>query len=133
MPWTVLFHEAFDLEFRELKEGVQDELLAHAKLLQEFGPQLGRPTVDTLKGSKHPNMKELRFEWRREVWRVAFAFDLRRQAILLAAGDKGGADQRRFYQRLISAADRRLDEYLAAFKAADRAKRAKEHRRGKKS
>jgi hypothetical protein len=41
MPWTVLFHEAFDLEFRELKEDLQDELLAHAKLLQEFGPQLG--------------------------------------------------------------------------------------------
>jgi hypothetical protein len=105
MPWTVLFHEAFDLEFRELREGLQDELLAHAKLLQEFGPQLGRPTVDTLKGSKHPNMKELRFEWQREVWRVAFAFDLRRRAILLAAGNKGGADQRRFYLRLIRAAD----------------------------
>jgi hypothetical protein len=64
---------------------------------------------------------------------VAFAFDPRRQAILVAAGDKGGADQRRFYQRLISAADRRLDEYLAALMAAERAKRAKEHRRGKKS
>jgi hypothetical protein len=133
MPWTVLFHQAFDLEFRELREGLQDELLAHAKLLQEFGPQLGRPTVDTLKRSKHPNMKELRFEWRREVWREAFAFDPRRQAILLAAGDKGGADQRRSYQRLISAADRRLDECLAALKAAERARRAKEHRRGKKS
>jgi hypothetical protein len=133
MPWTVLFHEAFDLEFRELKEGLQDELLAHAKLLQEFGPQLGRPTVDTLKGSKHANMKELRFEWQREVWRVAFAFDPKRQAVLLAAGDKGGADQRRFYQRLISTADRRLDEYLAALKAAESARGAKEHRRGKKS
>jgi hypothetical protein len=132
MPWTVLFHEAFDLEFRELKEGLQDELLAHAKLLQEFGPQLGRPTVDTLKGSKHANMKELRFEWQREVWRVAFAFDPRRQAILLAAGDKGGTDQRRFYQRLISTADRRLDEYVAALKAVESAKRAKEHRHGKK-
>jgi len=132
MPWTVLFHEAFDLEFRELKEGLQDELLAHAKLLQEFGPQLGRPTVDTLKGSKHANMKELRFEWQREVWRVAFAFDPRRQAILLAAGDKGGTDQRRFYQRLISTADRRLDEYVAALKAVERARGAKEHRHGKK-
>jgi hypothetical protein len=72
MLWTVLFHEAFDLEFRALKEGLQDELLAHAKLLQEFGPQLGRPTVDTLKGSKHANMKELRFEWQREVWARGF-------------------------------------------------------------
>lgn len=128
-----MFHEAFDLEFRVLKEGLQDELLAHAKLLQEFGPQLGRPTVDTLKGSKHANMKELRFAWQGEVWRVAFAFDPRRQAILLAAGNKGGADQRRFYLRLIRAADQRLDEYLVALKAMESAKGTKEQRRGKKS
>jgi hypothetical protein len=58
MGWTVLFHEEFDLEFDGLDQDLQDELLAHAKLLQEFGPQLGRPTVDTLKGSKHANMKD---------------------------------------------------------------------------
>lgn len=62
MHWTVLFHEEFDVEFQALDRDLQDELLAHAKLLQEFGPQLGRPVVDTLNGSKHPNMKELRFE-----------------------------------------------------------------------
>ena len=78
------------MEFQNLAEELQDELLAHAKLLQEFGPRLGRPTVDTLKGSKHANMKELRFGWKRTVWRVAFAFDPRRQAILLAGGDKSG-------------------------------------------
>jgi hypothetical protein len=69
MAWTVLFHSAFDAEFSELTEGLQDELLAHANLLATFGPQLGRPTVDTLKGSKHANMKELRFSWNGEVWR----------------------------------------------------------------
>ena len=65
MSWTVLFHEEFDLEFQELAKDLQDELLAHAMLLQQFGPQLGRPSVDTLKGSKHTNMKELRFDWGR--------------------------------------------------------------------
>ena|SRR5438105_12789326 len=79
MPWTVLFHEEFDLAVQQLAEDLQDELLAHAMLLQEFGPQLGRPSVDTLKGSKHANMKELRFDWERGVWRVAFAFDPKRQ------------------------------------------------------
>jgi len=44
-----------------LDEALQDELLAHAKLLQSYGPDLGRPTVDTLKGSRHANMKELVF------------------------------------------------------------------------
>lgn len=48
-------------EFEALVDELQDELLAHAKLLAEFGPNLGRPTVDTLKGSQHSNMKELRF------------------------------------------------------------------------
>src|SRR5207237_8533443 len=52
MPWTVLFHEEFDLAVQQLAEDLQDELLGHAMLLQEFGPQLGRPSVDTLKGSK---------------------------------------------------------------------------------
>ena len=73
MNWTVLFHDAFDTEFSDLKEDLQDELLAHARLLAEFGPNLGRPTVDTLKGSRHTNMKELRFSWNGQVWRVAFA------------------------------------------------------------
>ena len=67
MTWIVLFHDAFDAEFSSLKEDLQDELLAHARLLVEFGPNLGRPTVDTLKGSRHTNMKELRFPWNGQV------------------------------------------------------------------
>jgi len=112
MTWIVLFHDAFDTEFSSLKEDLQDELLAHARLLAEIGPNLGRPTVDTLKGSRHTNMKELRFSWNGQVWRVAFAFDPQRQAILLVGGNKGGADQRRFYKRLINVADDRYDEHL---------------------
>ncbi len=101
-----------------MEEGLQDELLAHALLLREFGPSLGRPTVDTLKGSKFPNMKELRFNWEGEVWRVAFAFDPERQAILLAGGEKAGADQRRFYKRLIGIADERYGRHLAVLAAS---------------
>jgi hypothetical protein len=62
MSWDVQFHDAFDAEFDDLPEAVQDELLAHARLLREFGPQLGRPRADTLNGSAHANMKELRFD-----------------------------------------------------------------------
>ena len=114
MTWSVLFHDAFDAEFAELAEALQDELLAHARLLAEFGPNLGRPTVDTLKESRHANMKELRFSWLGGVWRVAFAFDPKRQAILLVGGDKGGANQRRFYKNLIRVADERFDEHLSS-------------------
>src|SRR3970282_719584 len=98
MSWNVLFHDKFHAEFLALNSAFQDELLAHAKLLQEFGPHLGRPTVDPLKGSKHTNMKELRVDFDGGVWRVAFAFDTERAAILLVGGDKGGTDQRRFYR-----------------------------------
>ncbi|EQD75186.1 hypothetical protein B1A_04095 [mine drainage metagenome] len=128
MTWTVLFHDAFDMEFNALKEDLQDEVLAHARLLAEFGPNLGRPTVDTLKGSRHTNMKELRFSWNGQVWRVAFAFDPQRQAILLLGGDKGGADQRRFYKRLINVADDRYDEHLGTL-----TQQSKESNHGKKT
>jgi hypothetical protein len=129
VTWTVLFHDAFDAEFQAFAESLQDELLAHAKLLGEFGPNLGRPTVDGLKGSKHANMKELRFAWNGGVWRIAFAFDINRQAILLVGGDKGGAHERRFYKRLITIADKRFDEHLTSFAAA----KTRERKDGKKS
>ena len=128
MSWSILFHDDFAVEFTALAESLQDELLAHALLLRDFGPSLGRPTVDTLKGSKHTNMKELRFAWVGEVWRVAFAFDPERKAILLVGGDKGGADQRRFYKRLIAVADERFDGHLSTLKASN-----KEHKHGKKT
>ncbi|GMV56465.1 MAG: hypothetical protein AMXMBFR6_22700 [Betaproteobacteria bacterium] len=128
MSWDILFHDGFEAEMQEYVQALQDELLAHALLLREFGPSLGRPTVDGLKGSKHANMKELRFGWEGEVWRVAFAFDPKRQAILLVGGNKAGADQRRFYKRLISVADSRLDQHLAEQQQAE-----KEHRHGKKT
>ena len=128
MTWAVLFHDDFDAEFQALQEGLQDELLAHANLLAEFGPNLGRPTVDTLKGSEHVNMKELRFAWSGQVWRVAFVFDPKRQAILLVGGDKGGVDQRRFYKRLIKLADSRYNDHLATISSI-----TKESKHGKKT
>ncbi len=96
------------------------------RVLGAFGPNLGRPSVDSLKASKHANMKELRFAWEGEVWRIAFAFDPLRQAILLVGGDKSGADQPRFYQRLIRVADARFDEHLAELKQS-----RKERKHGK--
>lgn len=113
MEWTVEFDPSFDAEFASLSVAVQDELLAHAQLLAQFGPTLTRPRVDTLNGSRHPNMKELRFDADRGVWRVLFAFDPARNAILLVAGDKRGTNERRFYRRLIRLADERFDRHLA--------------------
>jgi hypothetical protein len=69
--------------------------------------------VDTLAGSRHPNLKELRTRHHHHQYRVAFAFDPKRQAILLLGGDKTGANQRRFYQALIRVADAIMDRHLA--------------------
>ena len=134
MAWDVVFHDQFAHEFEQLKVGVQDELLAHAVLLRDYGPGLGRPTVDTLKGSKHANMKEMRFSHGKEVWRVAFAFDPSRKAVLLVAGNKVGADQRLFYKRLIDNADRRMTQHLSELKAVSTISTdSKESRHGKKT
>ncbi len=112
MSWTVIFHEEFLPEFSELPLEAQDKLIAHARLLEQYGATLSRPHVDTLKGSKYSNMKELRFNTTDSVWRVAFAFDPKRQAILLVAGDKSGMSQKRFYRQLIALADKRFKNYL---------------------
>jgi len=113
MSWIVEFADEFETEFDRLPHAVQDELLAQAMVIARFGPQTGRPRVDTLHGSRYARMKELRFEAGGGVWRVAFAFDRRRRAVLLACGNKRGASQRRFYDSLIKLADRRFDAHRA--------------------
>jgi hypothetical protein len=116
VKWEVDLHDDFVPEFLSIHKEVQDELLAHIALLEQFGPQLGRPRADTLNGSRHPNMKELRFNAGDGVWRVAFAFDLNRGAILLVAGAKSGVSEKRFYRQLIKKAGERFDAHLARIK-----------------
>lgn len=112
MAWQVEFDDEFKKEYDQFNAVVKEELVARALTLSEVGPQLGRPYVDTLKGSKHANMKELRFDVENEVWRVAFAFDTERKAILLAGADKKGQNQKQFYNKLISIADKRYSNHL---------------------
>jgi hypothetical protein len=114
MAWVVEYEDAFAAEVAELSSKVRVELAAHAQLLARFGPQLGRPWCDTLKGSTHANMKELRFRVDRGVWRVAFAFDPRRRAILLVAGNKRGVNESQFYADLIAIADARFSAHLTS-------------------
>jgi len=114
--WTVDFHSDFASEVRRLPESVREKLKAAAIILAEGGPDLGRPYADTLKGSRHGNMKELRFDADGGVWRVAYAFDPARNGILLAAGDKSGNAMERFYRSLISLADVRFDQHLKSLR-----------------
>lgn len=120
LEWIVEIGDEFKPEHDALPEEVQDELLAMTRLLRQFGPQLKRPHADTLNDSRHANMKELRFNAADGVWRVAFAFDPKRKAILLMAGDKSGGSEKRFYRELIDKADDRFDAHLARLKNKER-------------
>ncbi len=114
--WDVATTDEFDGWFGDLGESAQVEVIAKVNLLKMLGPQLKRPHADTLKGSKHANMKELRANTSDEVLRVAFAFDPTRAAILLLGGNKSGTGQRRFYKQLVAKADGLFDAHLAKLK-----------------
>lgn len=116
VSWVVEIGDEFKPEFFALQEDVRTEILAMTRFLQQFGPQLKRPRADTLNDSRHANMKELRFSAAEGEWRVAFAFDTKRKAILLVAGDKSGGSEKRFYRELIRKADDRFDAHLARLK-----------------
>jgi len=106
----VLYTDGFGEWFEALDEAQQDVVIARVDLLEATGPALGRPTVDTIAGSRHPNMKELRVSKGGAI-RILFAFDPKRQAVLLLGGDKTGR-WTAWYREAIPQADDLFDEYL---------------------
>lgn len=107
--WAIELHDEVFAWLSEQKEEVQERVRHGLVLLASQGPSLGRPLVDTVTGSSFANMKELRVG----SVRILFAFDPRRRAVLLVAGDKRGA-WRTWYQAAIPVADARLIEWLNA-------------------
>jgi len=105
--WAVEYIDQFGEWWDELSVDQQKQIAATVHLLAERGPGLGRPAVDTVTASRHPNMKELRIG----TIRVFFIFDPRRTAILLVAGDKRGRWEE-FYERMVPIADELYDEHL---------------------
>lgn len=112
MAWSVIVHPAVDEWLKAIDKNTFEQIAAAVRELSATGPGLGRPLADTVKGSRHSNMKELRpgSSGRSEV-RILFAFDKQRQAILLVAGDKAG-NWKRWYKQAIPLADNRFDEHL---------------------
>jgi hypothetical protein len=112
--WTVEFHPKCEQWARDLPSSDSEALLAAIHVLRDRGPSLGRPLVDTVKGSTHPNMKELRpgSTGRTEI-RVLFAFDKKRMAILLVGGDKSD-NWAGWYDANIPIADERFKKHQAS-------------------
>lgn len=114
-PWVVEL-ELIEDWLEAAGDDTYDQVIAAIRILATVGPRLGRPLVDTIVGSRHKNMKELRpgSSGRSEV-RILFAFDPKRHAIMLLAGDKQGRWDK-WYRKNVPVADDRYDEHLAQVK-----------------
>ncbi len=112
MQWSLIYHDEFAAWLAAQEEPLQDEALAHLEMLKDRGPLLGRPYVDTLKGSSLANLKELRFEIKRAPIRILFAFDPKRQAVILLGGNK--QTTKRWYDINIPIAEKRFRQHVEA-------------------
>jgi hypothetical protein len=112
--WEVEFTDEFASWWESINEDDQDAIAVGVELLRKLGPALSRPYADTVKGSRHANLKELRTQSQGRPLRTFFAFDPRRMAILLIGGDKTGDS--RFYEKMIPLADSLLDSHLQQLK-----------------
>jgi len=108
--WSIDRTEQVEEWVKNLDEDAKEAIFKNLLILREIGPSLGRPHVDSIKKSRHKNMKELRIQNRQRLFRILFAFDPDRKAILLAGGDKRG--DRRFYEKMIPLADTLFDQHL---------------------
>jgi hypothetical protein len=110
MAWAIEFTDEFEIWWTGLDETVQDAIDRAVHLLEARGPTLTFPHTSDVRASKHGNMRELRIQAGGEPYRIFYAFDPRRAAILLIGAGKAGDDQ--FYERMIPIADRLYDEHL---------------------
>jgi hypothetical protein len=111
VAWSVEFTDEFGAWWERLTEAEQDSIDVVVHLLEELGPSLKRPYSGDIKSSKFGNMRELIIQHQGSPYRVFYAFDPRRTAILLIGGDKTGND--RFYEEFVPKADRLYAEFLA--------------------
>ncbi|HMQ58817.1 MAG TPA: type II toxin-antitoxin system RelE/ParE family toxin [Rhizobiaceae bacterium] len=111
MSWNVEYTDEFGRWFSRLGETVQDDIDRSVGLLEAKGPQLPFPHSSGIVGSRHEHMREFRVQSRGEPYRIFYAFDPRRTAILLIGGNKIGDD--RFYDHMTPLADALYDTYLA--------------------
>lgn len=111
--WPIITTQTFRAWLVGLPQGVKDAITRVVEQVRERGSELKRPHADTLNGSRHANMKELRVKAGGQVIRIAFAFDPVRRAVLLVGGSKQGVKSKRFYAELVRQADALYDAHLA--------------------
>ena len=112
--WEVEYTDEFGGWWNGLTQAEQELVDASVRLLEARGPQLGHPHNSGISRSTHPHLRELRVQHQGRPYRVLYAFDPRRTAILLLGGDKTGND--RWYEEHVPLAGRLYDEHLAALR-----------------
>ena len=110
--WSITYTKEYEVWFSALEEDYKIAINSKVIVLSEFGPQLGRPYVDSIQGSKYSNLKELRIQHKKAVFRILFCFDKSKNGWLLIGGNKKGKNEARFYKKLIKQAEELLDKYL---------------------
>lgn len=110
MAWSVEYTDEFNVWWETLTRSEQRSIAVGVGLLMEDGPRLGYPHTSGVKGSRHSRMRELRVQSGGSPFRIFYAFDPRRSAILLIGGDKTGDEQ--FYRTYVPIADSLYDEHL---------------------
>ena len=110
MKWEVEYTDEFEDWWESLSEGEQEDISASVQLLEERGPNLGFPHSSGISDSNHSHMRELRTQYSGKPCRTLYAFDPRRNAILLIGGNKTGDNL--WYEKHIAIADRVYDEHL---------------------
>lgn len=115
MAWDVEYTDVFEAWWDGLTEDEQDSVAFGVRLLEERGVALGHPYCSRVEQSRHGRMRELRIQHQGRPYRVLYAFDPRRTAILLLGGDKTGQD--RWYDEHVPKADALYDAHLAVLKA----------------
>ena len=110
MAWEVEFTDEFNDWWTELTAEEQEDISAIVGVLEERGPGLRRPHVGPIVTSRHANMKELIIQHAGRPYRVLFAFDPRRAAILLIGGDKTG--NANWYDEFVPRADALYDQHI---------------------
>ncbi|RLA61032.1 MAG: diaminopimelate decarboxylase [Epsilonproteobacteria bacterium] len=110
--WKIKQTEEFQDWFEAANKKLQNSIVENGEVLRQFGPSLGRPKADTLKGSRIINLKELRFACGNMVIRIFYVFDPDRNGVLLIGGNKAGSGDKKFYDHMIDKSEKIYEKYL---------------------
>jgi hypothetical protein len=107
--WKILQTGEFGSWFLTLDSVAKEDIYSAIELLKQEGPALGRPRVDTLQNTNYPNLKELRVQSAGRPFRIIFAFDPKRNSVILIGGNKGNKN---FYKKMIPIAEKLYEEHI---------------------